>query len=421
MTGPLELDRATRRNAATTLLLARVVYAFNWYNVGAVLPLIGTGLAASTFELGLVLGAFLAGAAVFQVPAGLAALRWGNRTVSLFALALMGGFSLASAFSPDWFVLAALRFGAGAGAAFFFAPALGLVTSYYPPGSRGPIIGIYNSGFSVGSGLGLFAGALVGAAYGWPVALAIGGAGLLAMALVGPFGLPRTGARTARRPFAELRLAALEVLRSRSIWALSVGTSGLWAAFYVAAQYFVDFAHTAHAGWSVALAAGLPTVMIVLEVPGGPIGGWLGERAHEMRRILLGWGVVSGVGVFLIPLLPLDGLVVLFGLLGFADGVVFAVLYLIPSYLPESHGESLALGLAVVNSIQIFLGSALAIAFGYLAETVGYDAAWWFAGVIALAPLPLLGWVSGRGGREEGLVRPRLRPSRAVRVPNRPV
>ena len=103
----------------------------------------GSALGATTLDLGLVLGAFLAGAGIFQIPAGMAALRWGNRNVALASLALMGVFCLASAFSPNWIVLALLRFGAGAGAAFFFAPALGLVASYYPSGSarayRGPL------------------------------------------------------------------------------------------------------------------------------------------------------------------------------------------------------------------------------------------------------------------------------------------
>ena len=137
-------DPLDRPRAATTLLLARIVYAFNWYNIGAVLSFVGTAFSATTFELGIVLGAFLIGAGIFLIPAGLAAMRWGNRTVSLFALVLMGAFSLASAVAPNWIVLAALRFGAGAGAAFFFAPALGLIASYYPSGEQGPIIGLFN-------------------------------------------------------------------------------------------------------------------------------------------------------------------------------------------------------------------------------------------------------------------------------------
>ncbi len=414
------IDPRERPRAASTLLLARIVYAFNWYNIGAVLPFIGHSLSASTFELGIVLGAFLVGAGIFQIPAGLAAMRWGNRSVSLFALFLMGAFSLASAFSPNWIVLAVMRFGAGAGAAFFFSPALGLIASYYPTGEQGPMIGLFNSGFSIGSGVGLFGGYLAGELYGWPWALAIGGIGLVAIALIGPLTLPRAGPRRTLRPLRELWKAADPVLRSRSLWALALGTSGLWAAYYVAAQYFIEFAHEVHPDWAGLFAALVPVVMIVLEVPGGPIGGWLGERSSHVRRLLLGWGLISGVGIFAIPFLPLSGLVVLFAFLGFADGVVFAVLYLIPSYLPESHGESLSLGLATVNSIQIFLGSALAIVFGYLAGTVGYEYAWWFAGAIGLAPLPLLAWVGARGGDAAAFVRPRARGPRVARLPDRP-
>jgi predicted MFS family arabinose efflux permease len=332
----------------------------------------------------------------------------------------MGFFSLVSAFSPNWVVLAGLRFGAGAGAAFFFAPALGLVTSYYPVGTRGPIIGLYNAGFSIGSGLGLFGGALLGEWFGWPTALLAGGVVLLAMAVVAPLALPRTSPPPERRGMRALWDAAIPILRSRSIWALSVGTAGLWAAYYIAAQYFIDFASAVHPAWSIAVAAALPTVMIVLEIPGGPIGGWLGERSGEMRRQILYWGTASGIGIFLIPYLPILGLVALFAFLGFADGIVFAVLYLLPSYLPEAHGETLALGLSVLNSIQIFLGSGLAIAFGYLAETSGYTVAWWFAGAIALAPLLLLLWVSGRRGEVANPALRRPAVPRAVRAPNRP-
>ena len=397
-----------------------MVYAFNWYNVGAVLPFLGRDLPASTFELGIVLGAFLVGAAVFQVPAGFAALRWGNRTVSILALGVMGLFSLASAFSPNWVVLAATRFGVGGGAAFFFAPALGLVTSYYPPGSRGPIIGIYNSGFSVGAGAGLLGGALVGASFGWPAALLVGAALLLSMTAAAPFWLPTTSPARRSKGFRELWDAATPVLLSRSIWALALATSGLWGAFYIVPQYFFDYASVAHPGWSVALAAILPTVMILLEIPGGPIGGWLGERSSEMRGIIVAWGVLCGFGILLIPFLPIFGLVGLFVFLGFADGVIFAVLYLLPTYLPEARGETLALGLAFLNSIQISLGSACAIVFGYIAGTVGYGPAWWFAGAVTLVPLPLLALVSGRRGTVVAPTRPPAGVPRAVRNPNRP-
>ncbi len=354
------------------------------------LPLVGTGLGIGTARLGIVLGAFLAGAGLFQLPAGLAAVKWGNRRVSLAALVIMGSFALASAFAPNWVVLAALRFGAGAGAALFFAPALGLVASYYPAGARGPIIGLYNAGFSVGAGVGLFAGALVGAAYGWPAALAVGGLGLLLAAAGASIALPRGGPTAVGRTTRDALRTARPLLTSRTLWALALGLTGLWASAYILAQYAVEFAAVAHPTWSLPLAASLPTLLILVEVGGGPLGGWLGERYRGRVGLLLVWGIPSGLVVFLIPYLPFAGLVAVFAFFGLGTAVVFADLYLLPSYLPGMGPETLAFALALINGIQILLGSGLSIAFGFIAEGVGYTTAWIFAGIVSLATLPLL-------------------------------
>jgi MFS family permease len=342
-----------------------------------------------------VLGAFLAGAGIFQIPAGLAALRWGNRSVSVGALAVMGVFGVASAFSPSWVVLAALRFGVGAGAAFFFAPALGLVASYYPTGARGPMVGLFNSGFSLGSGVGLFGGAFIGAEFGWAVALAGGGVALLAATGISLVLLPRTDAPRSAWDRAAVWRASRPVLRSKAVWALALSFIGLWSAFYVAAQYFVQFAHDVHPGWSITLAAGLPALMIACEIPAGPLGGWLAERGGDMRWILAVFGALSGAAIVLIPFSSLVGLVALFAALGIFDGIIWAVLYVLPTYLPETRGEGLALGLALLNAINIFGGSGLAIAFAFVAADASYTWAWVFAGVLAFVPLPLLWLVRG--------------------------
>ncbi len=170
-----------------------MVYAFSWYNVGAVLPLIGVALSAGPAQLGVVLGAFLVGVGIFQVPAGLASVRYGARTVSLLGLVILGAGGVASAFAPSWPVLALLRGIAGIGAALFFSPALGLIASYFPAGQRGPVIGFYNGGFSVGGALGLFGGASLGIAFGWSAALAAGDARSSPAARSGPFLLASPG------------------------------------------------------------------------------------------------------------------------------------------------------------------------------------------------------------------------------------
>jgi MFS family permease len=385
-----ELSGARRGSAVAALFVARVVYAYNWYNVGAVLPLIGTGLNAGPAELGIVLGAFLIGVSLFQVPAGLASVRFGPRRVSIAGIALLGVSGLASAFAPNWPTLAALRFVGGAGAAFFFSPALGLIAAYFPPSHRGPAIGLFNGGFSVGGALGLFAGAALGVSHGWPAALGYGGVAMLLATGIAWVVVPNPTTRPSRPSGASIWAAGRKVLASRSIWALSLALSGFWAAVYIVAQYFVDFSQTAHPSWGIGTAALLTAVVVVFALPGGPFGGWLAERGVD-RRLLLGvFGAIASLLILAIPFASQSELWPLFVAIGFFDGMCFSILYLIPSYLPETGVEGLALGVGVVNSIQVVIGSASAIAFGFVVAAAGYTVAWLFAGLLSLGVLPLL-------------------------------
>ena len=383
------LDPRARAVATGVLLVARIVYAYNWYDIGGVLPLVGTRFGIGTVELGIVLTSFLLGAATFQLPAGYVAMRWGSRSTSIAALGVMGSFALLSAASPSWIVLALLRFGAGGGAAFFFAPALGLVTTYYPSGRRGFVVGAFIAGFSVGSGVGLFASAYLGPILGWGFPVGLGGALLLGVAAASWLLLPSTPNET-RTPVRGLWKESLPVLRSPGLWGIAVGGGGLWGGYYIAAQYFVTFAHAVHPGWSLVLAAAAPTVMIAVEVPGGPIGGWFGERSLDMRRALVGWGIVAGILLAAVPFLSLAEALASFAILGFSDGVTFTLLYLLPTYLPPVSGNRVALGLALENFVQILLGSAIALGFAFVAAAAGYPIAWGFAAVATVAFLPAL-------------------------------
>ncbi len=383
------------------LLAARIVYAFNWYNVGAVLPLIGHSFAAGPVELGIILGSFLVGVGIFQLPAGFAALRWGARRVSLAGIGVLGTAGLVSGWAPSWPLLALVRFIAGAGAAFFFSPALSLIASYFPPGRRGPIIGLYNGAFSLGGAAGLFFGATLGEVAGWQYALAVGGALMVGITLVCWAVLPKSEAITPPPKVEAIRSAAGSVLRSRSIWALSLSLTGFWGAIYIVAQYLVAYGHETFPAWPAGLAAGLAALVVVLSFPGGPLGGWLGERGPDRRIILAVFGSLTGVMVLAIPFLGLVPLAIDLAGLGVVDGIVFAVLYLIPTYLSETRGEGLALGVAVVNSIQVALGSGLAVLFGVVVAADGFTLAWAFAGLVTLALLPALLLVRpNRGGAD---------------------
>lgn len=369
------------------------MYAYNWYDIGAVLPLIGATFGIGTAQLGIVLGAFLVGVGIFQIPAGIATIRWGARRVTIFALALMGLSSLATALPISWEWLASTRFVEGVGAAFFFAPGLALVSTYFPAERRGPVIGLYNGGFSIGGAVGLVGAASLGILVGWPVALAIGGAGLLVMAFLAILLLPETERSGTAVAGARSSDAVRRVLRSRAIWALALALTGFWAAVYAVAQYFVQFVATVHPGWGVGVASALAAGFVVISFPGGPLGGWLAERAGNRGRLLAVFALVEGLLVLTIPFASLVELWPILLSLGLLDGVIFAILYVIPTYLSDSAGEGVALGVGFINSVQVLLGSGLAVAFGFVASQFGFTLAWVSSAAIAVALLPLLRWV----------------------------
>lgn len=344
------------------------------------------------------LASFLVGVGLFQLPAGLAAVRYGNRAVALAGLGGMAFACLASGFAPSWPLLAAARFGAGVGAAFFFAPALSLIASYFPRGSQGPIIGLYNGGFSVGGAVGLFAGAYLGTTYGWGIALSVGGGILLAASVICALVLPPERVPAPRRSPSQVWQTGRRVLRSRSIWALSLALTGFWAVVYDVAQYFVQFAQTVHPEWGYGVAASLAAIVVVISLPTGPFGGWLAERGADRRLLAALFGGAVGIAALGIPFATLDEVVPILVALGGVDGIVFAIIYLIPTYLPETEGEGLALGVGVVNSIQVLIGSGLAAVFGWIVATHGFTAAWLFASLVALALLPFLALVSPNRG-----------------------
>jgi MFS family permease len=385
--------RTRRHSVAAALFGARLVYAYNWYDIGAVLPRVQAGLGASVAELGIVLGAFLAGVALFQLPAGFAALRWGSGRCSIFGLVLMGAACLASGLASTVLLLALLRFVAGVGAAFFFAPGLALIADHYPAGERGPVIGLYNGAFSGGGAAGLFLGALAGATIGWPFALGVGGVALLATAGGLTIVLQPNLRAPIVRPIRELWSRGVRVLRSRSLWALAFGLTGFWAAVYIVAQYLVQFAHDARPGWGLGTAAALAAAVVVISLPGGPIGGWLGERSRDPRVIMVVFAGTTGSIVFLVPFAPLWVLVPALLALGLCDGIVFAIQYLMPLGFAASMDEGLALGIGFINMVQVVVGSGITVLFAYLIAFAGYPTAWIMTGAVCLGTLPLLALV----------------------------
>ena len=119
---------------------------------------IGREYSIDNIHLGWIFSAFLIGYAVFQIPAGLLAHRFGARRLLTFAVLWWGIFTVLTTLVPPSIgnavaVLILVRFALGAGEATMYPAASQFVERWFPVSERGKANGIIFGGVGIGSGL----------------------------------------------------------------------------------------------------------------------------------------------------------------------------------------------------------------------------------------------------------------------------
>ncbi len=369
--------------------------------VAATLPLIGSAFKVNNSELGLVLATYVAGIGLFQILAGFGALRLGARQIYLIGLLIIGAASILSVLSTSVFELALLRFIAGSGAAFSSGTAYSLLSVYYPEGQRGKSFGLF---FGITNGLGgligLPASAVLGLAYGWASPFEIIGTIILATVGLSFIILPvDKGASENLNQLSMIWSRGGLILRSRSIWGLSLGLAGLAVVGVAGIDYLPQYFSQSHPLWGINTAAEIAALGIGFTIPGGILGGWIGDKGIDRRIVLMVFSTILGLGIIVLPHLTLIFFWGLYAVAGIAVGITNAVMFLIPSYLKESSGEGVTLGIGVINTVQLLITSVFLSIFGFLSVTKGYTLAWTLIGVMAIVLLPLLLFVSSDGAK----------------------
>lgn len=397
---------ATRKaHAAIGLIVAAITNTAGATSIGAILPLIGEHFRVSTESLGLLLGVILAGTAMFQIPSGFAVLRYGARRVVLASTVLGGGAFLLASLAGDFSVLIFFLFLTGVSSALLFAPALSLISSIFSEGRRGPAVGFFWGNFNgVGGMVGLLLGAYLGLTFNWQAPLEVGGASLLLIAPVLWWCLPRESSATSPS-HGGLWMSGRRVLRSRAVWGLALGLGGFAGAGYVPIYYLTTYFEQVHPTWGIDTAAQVAAFAVLATLPGAAVGGWIADRGFDRRTIVVLFALAFGLVVLWIPYATLPLLWIIYLVGGFLLGVTYAVMDLFPSYLEETKGPGMALAVGFIITCQTLFSSAVAIAFGFLATTSGYTAAWLFSAFLCLTLLPLLHWVPSSRAKQSAFSR----------------
>lgn len=143
-------------------------------------------LGLSHSQLGLISGLYFAlFYCVISIPVAWFADRSNRVKVLSIACALWSAATIACGMASSYPQLALARMTVGLGEAGGVPPSYAIISDYFPPGTRGTALGLFNVGPPIGQALGVAFGASIAAAYSWRDAfLAVGAAGVVAALIV---------------------------------------------------------------------------------------------------------------------------------------------------------------------------------------------------------------------------------------------
>jgi MFS family permease len=393
------LARSGNRNAIVSLIFARVIYAVNWYNIGSIFSLIALDFGENVAGLGLVTGSFYLGLGLGQVPGGILAARIGPRRTVIYGTIISSLACLFSGLISGFYQIIALRFVAGLGMAFVFAPGVALIAKYFGRRTEGLGVGVYNAVFYLGGAFGLFGWAIFAHILGWRMSLVSSGALGLGTGIVMIFLLPKDDLR---RGFSVKRSALKNVLMNRSLVVLGAElfmiTGGASLVTAVMVYYMEDTMQV-----NPALAGLIAGLSLLLALAASPLAGRNYDRHKAAGKLLFLSGVGMGVGLMLAAVPNMFGATLSTLIVGFCSGIGTTVGFSAAREV-KAGGEYEALAVGWVNSLQLYSGFVWPIIFSFIVVLSSYVTAWLVTGVctVTLAAATLIWQIrrrDSRGGR----------------------
>lgn len=158
---------ATKRAALLVATLSSFLTPFMAASLNIALPSIGHELAVSAVLLGWISLSYLLASAVFLLPFGRLADITGRKKVFVLGTGLFTLGSVLCALANSTGFLLAFRVVQGIGSAMIFGTGTAILTSVYPGGERGRVLGLNVAAVYIGLSIGPFLGGLLTQHLGW--------------------------------------------------------------------------------------------------------------------------------------------------------------------------------------------------------------------------------------------------------------
>ncbi|HXV87546.1 MAG TPA: MFS transporter [Nitrososphaeraceae archaeon] len=360
--------------AVLSLMLARVVYTINWFNIASIFYLIASDFREDIAMLGIISASFLLGVGLFQVPAGIMAARIGPRNIAIYGIMIASSAALVTGLASDTTQIIVLRFIIGIGMACFFGPSVILVSKYLGKESEGLGIGLLNSAHALGGIVGLFGWVVLAEFVGWRATLILsGGLGISTAILLGS-----TLLRDVDEIKKEFKLKVSHVfdtLFNRSLIILGLTLLGFQAGSSMiltfSVFYFVDNLKINP------IEAGLiGSLSLVVGLVSSPFFGKLYDKIGNARKLLFISGIISASSLVGFATDSLYVIIVSIIVTGFFLSAGFVIVYAKAKEINKALPQYQTLAVGFVNGISLFGVIWVPVLFSSIVSGLGYEIAW---------------------------------------------
>lgn len=382
--------RSAISSGTISLLIARIIYAINWFNIGSLFPFISKEFNQDVSYLGQLSGFFLLGIGLFQIPGGLFATKFGSRRSAILGILLSSIAVIISSLTTQIAVFIILRFIVGLGMAFFFSAGVTLITTYLGKRSEGTGIGLLNSFQAIGGIIGIFGWILVAEVLGWRLSLIMSGILGVAIGLTMIFLLP---VETQIRTTISISLLR-KLLFSRYLVSLGVILTATQLAWGLTVSFFV-FYLIDRMKISPEFAGIISSIPLIVYVFTSPITGKIYDKSNNSKWLLLIFSIMLGISIMMNSLDNLTAVILSAIFVGFFATGGFTIIYAITRKIESTtltQGQEYAtLNVSWINGISLMGISWVPVVFSLIINQAGYSIAWFIGGAITLIlTIPIL-------------------------------
>ena len=382
--------RSAISSGTISLLIARIIYAINWFNIGSLFPFISKEFNQDVSYLGQLSGFFLLGIGLFQIPGGLFATKFGSRRSAILGILLSSIAVIISSLTTQIAVFVILRFIVGLGMAFFFSAGVTLITAYLGKRSEGTGIGLLNSFQAIGGIIGIFGWILVAEVLGWRLSLIMSGILGVAIGLTMIFLLP---VETQIRTTISISLLR-KLLFSRYLVSLGVILTATQLAWGLTVSFFV-FYLIDRMKISPEFAGIISSIPLIVYVFTSPITGKIYDKSNNSKWLLLIFSIMLGISIMMNSLDNLTAVILSAIFVGFFATGGFTIIYAITRKIESTtltQGQEYAtLNVSWINGISLMGISWVPVVFSLIINQAGYSIAWLIGGAITLIlTIPIL-------------------------------